>query len=129
MRIICPACETAYDVPESALAPGRLLRCARCRSEWAPMPTEQEPEPLTEATSPVVPPAPKLPDAMEALFGATAKPVATTRPAGWRVSVIASWILTFLLLGGLGYAAVRWRQPIERAWPPSIRAYALLGYR
>ncbi len=129
MRIICPACETAYDVPESALAPGRLLRCARCRSEWTPMPAQEVPEKRNEESIPVVPPVAPLPKTMETLFGPTSVPVAATRPTGPRVSVIAGWLLSFLLLGSLGYAAVRWRQPIERVWPPSSRAYALLGYR
>ncbi len=130
MRINCPACDTAYDVPEAALAPGRMLRCARCRSEWVPVPAEEvaEVQSIQEA-SPVVSPAAPLPDAMETLFGRAAEPVAVARAAGPRVSVIAGWILSFLVLGGLGYAAVRWRLPIEKVWPPSTRAYSYLGLR
>jgi predicted Zn finger-like uncharacterized protein len=129
MRIICPACETAYDVPEAALAPGRILRCARCRSEWVPVPAEDAPQQSIEETIPAPPTAAPPPKAMETLFGRMPDPVAAARPAGPRVSVIAGWLLSFLLLGALGYASVRWRQPIEQAWPPSSRAYAYLGYR
>jgi predicted Zn finger-like uncharacterized protein len=35
MQIVCPNCETAYDVDATALgASGRSVRCARCRTTW-----------------------------------------------------------------------------------------------
>jgi predicted Zn finger-like uncharacterized protein len=129
MRIICPACETAYDVPDSALAPGRVLRCARCRAEWAPVAAAEVAEPGGEDVISEVPPVVAPPRPLEAESGRVALPVAATGSTGPRASVIAGWILSFLILGGLGYAAVRWRQPIQQIWPPSSRAYALLGYR
>jgi predicted Zn finger-like uncharacterized protein len=129
MRIICPACETAYDVPDSALAPGRMLRCARCRSEWTPVPAEDVAEQSTEETTPVAAPATPPPNTKETPPVRVAARVAAPRPAGPRVSVIVGWSLSFLLLGSLGYSAIRWRHPIERVWPPSSRAYALFGYR
>jgi predicted Zn finger-like uncharacterized protein len=126
MRIVCPACETAYDVPDGVLVPGRALRCARCRSEWLPVsapPPDIEAAPIPDTASvnePAVPPPTpslRIEPASEGL-----------RPPGPRVAVIAGWLLSLLLLVGLGYAAVTWRQPIEQAWPPSTRAYTLLGY-
>jgi predicted Zn finger-like uncharacterized protein len=128
MRIVCPACETAYDVPDTVLAPGRTLRCARCRSEWVPvaMPVEeadagQAPvaQPVLEAAAPDRVPAPIVP---------VASSYVSDGAAGPRVAVIAGWLVSLLLLGGMGYAAVAWRQPIAHAWPPAGRAYAWLGY-
>jgi predicted Zn finger-like uncharacterized protein len=52
MRIACPTCAAAYDVPDALLAAGpRLLRCARCSTEFpaarpeAKAPSEAEPQP------------------------------------------------------------------------------------
>lgn len=38
MRIVCPACEAVYEVPDSLLGKPRPLRCARCGHEWVPQP-------------------------------------------------------------------------------------------
>ncbi len=37
MRIACPSCSAAYDVPDSLMTAGRVVRCARCGGEWAPV--------------------------------------------------------------------------------------------
>jgi predicted Zn finger-like uncharacterized protein len=35
MRVACPSCSAAYEVPDQMLGPTqRLLRCARCGTEW-----------------------------------------------------------------------------------------------
>lgn len=39
MRIVCPACSTAYTVPDRQIgATGRKVRCARCATRWQVMP-------------------------------------------------------------------------------------------
>ena len=35
MLITCPSCAAEYNVP-APVAPGRVVRCARCATEWAP---------------------------------------------------------------------------------------------
>src|SRR5579875_2656608 len=37
MRIVCPACEAAYEVPDTVVSPGRVVRCVRCGKDWAPI--------------------------------------------------------------------------------------------
>lgn len=55
MRIVCPGCEAAYEVPEAMLSPGRAVRCARCGRDWVPLPEEERPA-ATEEPSPEDPP-------------------------------------------------------------------------
>ncbi len=130
MRIVCPACETAYDVPDRVVSPGRSLRCARCRTQWVPSPDlpEEEAE-EAEALGESLPraPAPEMPPGPAAMAPLVPRAPAAAPPAGSRGVVIAGWLVSFLLLGARGYAAILWRQPIERAWPAAVRAYAYLG--
>lgn len=63
MRIVCPNCDAAYEVPQTMLAPDRPVRCARCGQDWAPeaappeAPSALAPPPPAPASPPVAPPA------------------------------------------------------------------------
>jgi predicted Zn finger-like uncharacterized protein len=42
MRIVCPSCQAAYEVPDKLLSSGpRKVRCAKCGGDWM---AEAEPE-------------------------------------------------------------------------------------
>lgn len=67
MRIVCPSCQAAYEVPDAVLrpaspgAPARVVKCARCGNAWAPAAEPAAPIPLPvqpEAEPPAAPPAP-----------------------------------------------------------------------
>lgn len=171
MRIACPDCNAAYDVPPAQLAPGRLTRCARCGAVWAPVATEDasppipaevieprpptiptpEPPPLPRGPLPepvpepapepaavpsllpdhgqIVPPLPGEPRFDDAPDPVPAAPVPAPVPPPRRrgVPVLVGWMLTLALLLGLALLATNRRDAIIAAWPPSERAYRVLG--
>ena len=129
MRIVCPSCTAAYDVPDERLAPGRTVKCARCGTGWAPLaalaeppPPEPEPEPEPEP-APVIEPPAEPPAPVER--PPVERPVVSAQPAP-RTAVLG-WALSVAVLLGLGWSAYHWRADIMRAWPPSERAFAALG--
>lgn len=135
MRITCSSCSATYDVPDSLLAPGRIVRCARCGTEWAPMEqvpaqqphdrpesTPEQPSPVAHAPPDAIPePIPTVqPSAMDRLI---AHRVTSPSALGLRIAWAASLVAIVVLLG----AAYVWRAQAVAAWPPSARAYALFG--
>ena len=70
MRIACPTCAAAYEVPDALLAARpRLMRCARCGTQFAGAPAGPEPPPAGSA--PAAPP----PAGSAAAESATSEPV------------------------------------------------------
>lgn len=57
MRLTCPQCSTEYEVPDTALAPGRRLRCERCGHQWRQEAPDSAP-PAPETFEPEAPPRP-----------------------------------------------------------------------
>jgi predicted Zn finger-like uncharacterized protein len=143
VRISCPACEAAYDVPETILTAGRKLRCARCQWDWAPItpPPAVGPRPV----SPLGPAAQGLafsapppetiadiprvrPDPMIVASHDPAPPPPARRGGAPAALVAAAWIASFAILAAAGWSLIAARQPIMHAWPASARLYAALGY-
>ena len=139
MRIECPSCSAAYDVPDRLLAGGKKLRCARCAHQWAP----QEAADLAPPTPPEPPPPPPPstlappPTAMRDL-DAERPPepelhVEPKRPPHKRpespsrlpviLALVASAVVLAALLGGLVFA----RAEVMRLWDPSKRLFGWLG--
>jgi predicted Zn finger-like uncharacterized protein len=125
MRIVCPSCSAAYDVPEARLRPGRVVRCTRCGKEWAPVPKKDElhfPEPAGghELRRQPPPMPPSGPTAMDRLASQPRLPAdGTWLRIAWlsSIAVVLGLVLVFILL----------REPIMHAWPASERLYSALG--
>jgi predicted Zn finger-like uncharacterized protein len=190
MRIACPTCQAAYEVPDTLLrppAPGaaaRKVKCARCGNAWAPEvpeaapapmalpapvpspgpqaalpppdpPPVSMPAPVTAPTPVVVPAADALPPAEPddlppppvvapsvAMSAAASGPAPAPRVAEkltpaeppseaargpGLVLAILAWVASLAVLGGAGWAALRWREAVMAAWGPSRRVYEWLG--
>lgn len=131
MRIECPSCQAAYDVPDRLLSPGKTVRCARCGGEWVPRaeappePERPRPEPEQAAEQPadMVVAEPEVPrvTAMERLAQQAPRPT-----SGGKV-LRTAWAASFAVLALLFIAAYAARSDVMQAWPPSIRVYSALG--
>jgi predicted Zn finger-like uncharacterized protein len=131
MRIDCPSCSSAYDVPDSLITAGRIVRCASCGDEWTPIPAGATPAPepaqyepdasptIETREAPVVAEVPQQ-SAMARLAAHPAMPQPSTR---LRLAWAGSVALLVLAIA----AAFTWRHDIVTAWPPSARAYAMFG--
>lgn len=136
MRIVCPSCSAAYDVPDSLVTAGRVVRCARCGGDWSPVPVASvrdaglRPPPTDEppaaaalrvpATEAVVTQRPPRLSAMERL---------ASHPAGRqsRLRLRLAWAASFVVLALAVWGACAWRTQIVVSWPPSARMYAAFG--
>jgi predicted Zn finger-like uncharacterized protein len=141
MRIACPSCSVAYDVPDSLLKAGRVVRCAGCGGEWTPVEARAEPEPVPPPEPP--PSAPEPPPAVPAQPPPDrAPPVAepAPRPASAMdrlvqpptrssslVRLRLAWLASAVLLASLAWGTYAWRAQIVTVWPPSARLYAAFG--
>lgn len=144
MRLECPTCQAAYDVPDSLVTAGRVVRCARCGNEWIPVaavpfepapppppPVDLSPEPPPAVDNPVVdspvvdspvvePTLAPRPSAMDRLAAHPALPPPST-------PLTLAWVASIALLVLVAGAVFTWRSQIVAVWPPSARGYAVLG--
>ena len=126
MRIDCPSCNATYDVPEAVVAARRTLRCSRCTTDFTARPADGVPAPEPPAVEPRVSQV-ETPAGVPVAAPASepSRLVLGMKPARL---VLAAWALSFVVIAAAAWAAVAWRAPIMRAWPPSTRVYAALGY-
>jgi predicted Zn finger-like uncharacterized protein len=132
MRIVCPTCSAAYDVPDSLVTAGRSVRCARCGGDWTPVavaaPEPDLPPPPVAAPAPV-----PVAEPAAAAVVATARPSAMDRLAAHAalprpsVRLRLAWVASLVLLALLAGGAYAWRSDVVAAWPASARAYAAFG--
>lgn len=152
MRIVCPSCQAAYEVPEKMLTgTPRKVRCARCGNNWVPeltvspievAPSMVAPEAVLHAAVPeqAMPPAEPAPTPKQALpeppamgprVGEKLTPEPDDRQAGHRTARLAGlgWAASIAVLAGAGWAAVFFRADVMAVWAPSRRLFDLLGLR
>lgn len=117
MRIVCPKCAAAYEVPADRLKVRRTVRCARCDEQWAAV------QDIEHTSAPVDAPRAQTPQPAAALpaFTAMDRLAAANRQPRRPVALAAAWVVTLgVLIAGVA-AVIVWRADIVQAWPPSAR--------
>jgi len=130
MRIECPSCFAAYEVPNSLMTAGRVVRCARCGAEWVPVAEVVPPQPMDIAEARPAPEAiaDDFPEPVVAPPRVSAMDRLAAYPApSSSVRLKLAWAASVLLLVLAAGAALTWRSEIIAAWPPSARAYEFFG--
>lgn len=135
MRLTCPACAAAYNVPDAMIGEGRQMRCARCGHQWFATPSQgiiepseapaapppAEPEPATTAVlAPVPPPEP------EPEPEAPAEPELTS-PAPRSIGLWLAWAASLALVVGAAGALWQFQAAVTAVWPPFGRLAAWFG--
>jgi predicted Zn finger-like uncharacterized protein len=133
MILTCPSCSMRYLIADSAIgAEGRKVRCASCSHEWYQEGAQAETfrqvlekEEDTVAKPPVEP----IPESVKPIPQGSSVPVIHTpkistegmlgRMTGYGAA--AAICILFIV------ALVMIRQPVARAWPPSLLLYDLVG--
>ena len=139
MRITCPSCAAEYELG-ATLAPGRVVRCARCANQWAPVPpiVEAAPPPLVDVPPPAVEVAPAVAPVVEVVTPPSPQPFMVVpadarldgrpaAPARRATGLALAWLGSALLIVALLAGGYVLRAPIMQAWPPSTRLYSALG--
>jgi predicted Zn finger-like uncharacterized protein len=147
MRIACPSCSATYEVPDSLVTVGRVVRCARCGGDWTPVEGTpvQDVDPPPRAAAPPPPPTEPAAAVVERTAAEeTAEPQTTPETPGpsamdklaahpalpqSRLPLRLAWAASLLLIILAAWSAYALRSQIVDAWPPSARMYAAFGMR
>lgn len=146
MRIACPACNATYQVPDDKLVAGRIVRCARCGTDWAPLEVISasggDPEPEAAESQAAVSPDPEptpepAPEpaielrkqAIEEDIPLPRPPVLPVAPPADRGSMVLAfaWIVSLAVVTAAVAGLYAGRERVMKTWPPSTRAYAAIG--
>jgi predicted Zn finger-like uncharacterized protein len=149
MRIVCPSCSADYDVPDSLVTAGRVVRCAACGGEWIPVevdaaepdsappsalqPPPNDPPPVSGNAVPTAAPQEPPVDGLTIADAVLRPQSAMDRLAlhsalpSSRLRLRLAWLASLAVLAFLGWAAYAWRAEISTTWPPSARMYAIFG--
>jgi predicted Zn finger-like uncharacterized protein len=130
MRIACPSCAAAYEVPEIRLKPRKMVRCARCGGEWSPVPQTEgagDAPPAPQPSEPAEHEAEHEPKPAVVLAPVTAMDRLAAKPSPpppRSTGLIGAWILTVAVLAAAISVTIVWRQEFMSVWPPSGRILA-----
>ncbi len=133
MRLTCPACTAAYDVPDAAVGPaGRQMRCSRCGHQWLAMPPGLAalPEPPAEPPPGPQPAIPAPEPEAEPLVAQAAERLVEAAPAARPAAgpaLLVAWGASVLVLGLAAVLLWTQREGLVGAWPPMARLYSWFG--
>jgi predicted Zn finger-like uncharacterized protein len=129
MRVVCPACNAEYEVPNRLIGAGRRLRCTRCNHDWLLHP----PAPA-EAPQPIRLPAPQpVPLSAPQPVSGLHRPPQVPYPPLSRADAPRgglrwlAWLGSLLVIGLLLAGLWTYRAELTAAWPPMARLYDWFG--
>ncbi|MBT3792200.1 MAG: DUF3426 domain-containing protein [Rhodospirillales bacterium] len=143
MIITCPSCATRYQVdPAKFGAAGRRVRCSSCSNVWSEEPADDLPRAIDPFEASLDDPSgDPLLDAPGGAPGhvpgaAMAQRLEAARKANERASALdvkrpvnrLGWGILITIVAGVIIGGVLARDAIVRAWHPSQRLYAAVGY-
>ncbi|MGI4744723.1 MAG: MJ0042-type zinc finger domain-containing protein [Janthinobacterium lividum] len=128
MHVLCPSCAAQYDIPRSQMIRPRLLRCARCNTEWRMPPVVvQEAGPVADALPiPMPTPPPAIDPVALPMQPLVSAPIAPSGARRGAVLWIVLWLLSLIVIVAGLYALWHWRGAIGHRWPPSLRLLRML---
>jgi predicted Zn finger-like uncharacterized protein len=143
MILTCPECATRYQTDAAQFTPdGRKVRCAKCSHVWFQAPPQPEAEAGLEEPAAETPPEPEAhPEPVVPKREATAQPRIAPLPESWnvprrrsfggqsleRLTLAGGWIGLGVVVLGVGWSMLHYRQTIASLWPQSSSLYAAVG--
>jgi predicted Zn finger-like uncharacterized protein len=124
MILVCPACQTRYQVEDEAVGrpSGRSVRCASCGHSWHYVAPHAAPPsvPLLRMRSQSTPPAEQSAEPRPAI---TAPAPPRRRHSG------LGWVVLILLIGAVIVGAIISRDQIVALWPQAMPFFELVGLK
>ncbi len=136
MILTCPNCATRYHTDSALLSEaGRKVRCAKCGHVWHQAAPTGQPEPEPQPPSANQPAAaartfaehPASPNAAAADFADVQAKPQPSRSLPERLALVAGWTGLALLVLGVGYPLIHFRDEIATLWPQTATFYKALG--
>jgi predicted Zn finger-like uncharacterized protein len=123
MIVVCPACNTRYQVEDEAVGrpSGRTVKCANCGHSWHYI--------AAAPVSPLLRVRERLQSAPPGEPAAAPRPAITAPAPPRRRHSGLGWVALILLVGAVVIAAILGRDQIVALWPPAARFYDLVGLK
>jgi len=140
MILTCPSCGTRYQTDRARFIPsGHNVRCAKCAHVWFQPAPEETPEQAREAAA--VPAATSAAATGAAATGGAAPPSAPSLSAArertvperekrerrFNPAIIGAWAALVVIVAGILWVTVQYRQNIAELWPQTASLYAAIG--
>jgi predicted Zn finger-like uncharacterized protein len=131
MRIACPACAAAYEVPDRLLAgPARSLRCSRCGADF-PLPRSEAPEAAPPPAPPELKAEPPRVIDLGPPPGPRPEPLAsralTPIPEPPSPALARAWVASIAVVAAAVIGFLTFHAKVMEVWPASTRLFAALG--
>ncbi len=131
MILTCPSCGTRYQTDRARFIPsGCNVRCAKCSHVWFQPSPDGPAEPVSDVAAAQARAGGDASVAANAPLSAARQQTASAaerRERRINIANFGAWAGLVLLVAGIGWAVVRYRDNIAELWPQSATFYAAIG--